>query len=297
MHGLQQFLAFAETAKHGSFAAAARELGGAPSTLAKAVGRLESDLGVKLFHRTTRQVNLTADGERLFQRCQRVLAEVEDLRAEAAGARASPSGTLRVDLPIVYGKRIVLPLLADLVRRYSGLQLDVRLQDSYVDLVRDGIDFAVRIGALQDSTLVARRIDRQNLVLVTSPAYVAAHGLPRRIEELAGHAAVVFRQPTSGRSRPWRFRQRGAPVEVQPSARVRVNDGEGLIEAVKLGLGVTQVPDNMVAEELASGEVVEVLASCRPEAEPISVVHPSGRLVPARVRVAIEALESLRQRA
>jgi LysR family transcriptional regulator for bpeEF and oprC len=297
MHGLQQFLAFAETAKHGSFAAAARELGGAPSTLAKAVGRLESDLGVKLFHRTTRQVNLTADGERLFQRCQRVLAEVEDLRAEAAGARASPSGTLRVDLPIVYGKRIVLPLLADLVRRYSGLQLDVRLQDSYVDLVRDGIDFAVRIGALQDSTLVARRIDRQNLVLVTSPAYVAAHGLPRRIEELAGHAAVVFRQPTSGRSRPWRFRQRGTPVEVQPSARVRVNDGEGLIEAVKLGLGVTQVPDNMVAEELASGELVEVLASCRPEAEPISVVHPSGRLVPTRVRVAIEALESLRQRA
>ena len=134
-------------------------------------------------------------------------------------------------------------------------------------------------------------------MLVTSPAYVAAHGLPRRIEELAGHAAVVFRQPTSGRSRPWRFRQRGTPVEVDPNARVRVNDGEGLIEAVKLGLGVTQVPDNMVAEELASGELVEVLASCRPEAEPISVVYPSGRLVPARVRVAIEALESLRQRA
>src|SRR5215468_1339223 len=111
MQSLQQFLAFAETAKHGSFAA-------------KAVARLEASLGVKLFHRTTRQVSLTPDGERLFQRCQRVLAEVEDLQAEASGTRAMPAGTLRVDLPIVYGKRFVLPLLADLARRHPALQLD-----------------------------------------------------------------------------------------------------------------------------------------------------------------------------
>ena len=296
MSGLQQYLAFAETARHGSFAAAAREIGGTASALAKAVSRLEASLGVKLFHRTTRQVSLTPDGERLFQRCQRVLAEVEDLQADAAGTRASVSGLLRVDLPIVYGKRIVLPLLAVLVRQHPALELDVRLQDGYVDLVQGGIDFAVRVGALPDSSLVGRRIDGQTMVLCASPAYLAANGTPRRIEELSAHPAVLFRQPTSGRSRPWRFRQRGTPVELNPPARVRVNDGEGMIEAVKLGLGLGQVPDNMVEHELARGELVEVLSSCRPEAEPISVIYPSGRLLPARVKVAIEALRTLRQR-
>src|SRR6185436_334436 len=146
MQGLQQFLAFAQTARHRSFAAAARDLGTSPSTIAKSVARLEAALGVKLFHRTTRRVNLTADGERLFRRCERVLAEVEDLRAEAAGVRAAPSGTLRIDLPITYGRRVVLPLLAAVVQRHPELRLDVRLQDSYADIVRDGLDLAIRAG-------------------------------------------------------------------------------------------------------------------------------------------------------
>src|SRR5512146_1568145 len=132
MQGLQQFVAFAETAKHGSFAAAARELGSAPSTLAKAVSRLEAALGVKLFHRTTRQVTLTPDGERLFGRCQRVLAEVEDLQAEASGTRAEPTGVLRIDVPVFYGKKFVMPLLAELARRHSGLHLDMRLTDTKI---------------------------------------------------------------------------------------------------------------------------------------------------------------------
>jgi len=297
MHGLQQLMAFAETAKHGSFAAAARELGSAPSTLAKAVGRLETALGVKLFHRTTRQVNLTPDGERLFERCQRVLAEVDDLQAEAAGTRAVPAGVLRIDVPIVYGRRFVMPILAKLVRAHPALQLDVRLSDGFADLVRDGVDLAIRAGHLQDSTLVARRLDRQSMVLCASAHYLQAHGTPRRIEDLGGHAAVVFRQPTSGRSRPWQFRQRGVPVELHPPAQVRVNDGEGMVEAARLGLGVCQLPDHMVADELARGSLVELLPSCRPEPVPISVVYPSGRLLPARVRVALEALEALRRRA
>ena len=297
MQGLQQFLSFAETAKHGSFAAAARELGSAPSTLAKAVGRLETALGVKLFHRTTRQVNLTPDGERLFERCQRVLAEVDDLQAEAAGTRAVPAGVLRIDVPIVYGRRFVMPILAKLVRAHPALQLDVRLSDGFADLVRDGVDLAIRAGHLQDSTLVARRLDRQSMVLCASAHYLQAHGTPRRIEDLGGHAAVVFRQPTSGRSRPWQFRQRGVPVELHPPAQVRVNDGEGMVEAARLGLGVCQLPDHMVADELARGSLVELLPSCRPEPVPISVVYPSGRLLPARVRVALEALEALRRRA
>lgn len=296
MQGLQQFIAFAETAKHGSFAAAAREQGLAPSTLAKAVARLEGGLGVKLFHRTTRQVTLTPDGERLFRRCQRVLAEIDDLQAEASGTRTAPTGVLRIELPVFYGKRLVMPLLAALLRQYPALRLDARLGDVQADLVRDNVDLAVRIGRLQDSTLVARRVDRQGLCLCASPDYLAARGMPRRIEDLTGHAAVVFRLPTTGRDRPWQFRQRGTEVELNPQPYVRVNETEGLLEALKMGLGLCQVPDLLVTDELARGELVEILPSCRPEPMPISIVYPPGRVLPARVRVAIEALDALRHR-
>lgn len=290
MHGLQSYVAFAQTARHGSFAAAARELGSAPSTLAKAVQRLEAALGVKLFHRTTRQVTLTADGERLFERCQRILAEVEDLQAEAAGTRAAPSGRLRVDAPIVFGRRVVLPLLAELVRRHPDLQLDLRLQDGYADLVKEGIDLAVRVGDLRDSGLVARRIASQEMVLCASPAYLAAHGTPHSIDELSGHAALVFRLPASGRARPWQFRRRGRGVELHPAARVQISDGEGLSAAAVQGLGLAQLPEYMVDREIAHGELVELLPGLRPAPLPISAVIPSGRLVPARVRALLDAL-------
>lgn len=296
MHGLQQLLAFAETAKHGGFAAAAREQGQAPSTLAKAVARLEKQLGVVLFHRTTRDVRLTPDGERLFRRCERVLAELDDLYAEASGARAAPSGLLRVTAPVDYGKRHVLPRLIELQRRHPGLRLDVRLSDTQVDLVRDGIDLAVRIGALADSTLVARRVDQQELLLCATPGYLAERGAPRRLEEIAAHAAIAFRLPTTGRDRPWQFRQRGVPVELHPQPVLRAYESEGLLVALKSGIGLCQIPDVMVQDELDRGELVEVLPSCRPEPMPIHLVHPSGRLVPARLRAAIDALDALRQR-
>ncbi|TFZ02322.1 LysR family transcriptional regulator [Ramlibacter henchirensis] len=293
MNSLQQIAAFADTAKHGSFAAAARETGSAPSTLAKAVARLEQRLGVKLFHRTTRQVSLTADGERLFHRCQRLLVEVDELQADAAGVRASPSGTLRIDMPIVLGRRLVMPLLAQLAREHPELALDVRLQDGYVDLVKEGIDVAIRVGELSDSTLVSRRIGSQSMVLVGSPAYLTGRGVPRRLEQLALHDALIFRMPSTGKDRPWRFRRKGEDVELRPESRVRVNDGEGLVHAALLGQGLAQLPDYFVREELARGQLVEVLPGLRPPPIPVSVVYPGARLVPQRVRVFVDALVGL----
>jgi DNA-binding transcriptional LysR family regulator len=294
MNTLQQVAAFAETAKHGSFAAAAREAGSAPSTLAKAVARLEAALGVKLFHRTTRQVSLTPDGERLFRRCQRLLAEVEELHAEASGVREAPSGTLRIDMPIVLGRRVILPVLAGMSERHPGLALDVRLQDGYVDLVKDGIDAAIRVGELKDSSLVSRRVGLHAMVLVASPGYLEQHGTPRRLDQLAAHQALLFRMPTSGKDRPWQFRQRGNPVELHPKSRVRINDGEGLVEAARMGLGLAQLPDYFVRDELARGDLVEVLRPCRPAAVPISVVYPGARLVPPRVRLLLQELDGLK---
>lgn len=293
MHSLQQIAAFAETAKHGSFAAAARVGGSAPSSLAKAVARLEEGLGVRLFHRTTRQVSLTPDGERLYERCQRLLLEIDELQAEASGVRDEPRGLLRIDMPIVLGKRFVLPVLADLLRRHPGLSVDVRLQDGYVDLVKEGIDAAVRIGELKDSTLVSRRLSTHAMVLVASPAYLAARGTPRHIDQLASHDAVVFRLPSSGRDRDWRLRQEGREIQLLPKSRVRVNDGEGLVQAALLGLGLVQVPDYFVHDELARGALTEVLKQARPQRSAISIVYPGARLVPNRVRVLIEAVQGL----
>jgi LysR family transcriptional regulator for bpeEF and oprC len=296
MQGLQQLLAFAQTARRASFAAAARDLALSPSTLAKSVARLEAALGVKLFHRTTRQVSLTADGERLFHRCERVLAEFEDMQADAAGTRAAPSGTLRVDLPVVYGRRFVLPLLARLLRAHPALTLEVRLQDGFADLVRDSIDLAVRVGEMRDSTLVARRIDWQRLVMVASPQYLKAHGTPRRIQDLAGHRAVTFRLPSSGRSRPWQLRQGRRTLEMHPAHGVQVSDTDALGAAVLLGMGVCQLPDYVVQDDVARGRLVSLLPACQPAPMPISAVVPSGRLLPPRVRVLLEALQSLRDR-
>lgn len=297
MNGLQQLMAFSRTARLGSFAAAARDLGCTPSTLAKSVGRLEANLGVKLFHRTTRQVSLTPDGEQLFLRCERVLAEVDELQSEAAGSRGTVSGTLRLDAPLTYGRRVLMPVLTRLLEAHPALELDLRLRDSYSDLAREGLDAAIRTGDLRDSSLVARRFDWQHLVLVASPAYLAARGRPQRIDELDGtHAAVVFRMPTTGRERPWQLSgPDGLVQELTPRARVRVNDGEGMVAAALAGLGITQVPDNMVLDELRSGALVEVLPQCRPPAMPISVVMPSARLQPPRVRALVALLETLRE--
>ena len=294
MQGLQAFLAFSETVKHGGFAAAARELGSSPSTLAKAVGRLEATLGLRLFHRTTRQVSLTTDGERVFKRCQRVLAELEELQTEAAGARAAPSGTLRIDMPIVFGRMVMMPVLARLLQQHPALELDARFNDTYADLVRDSIDVVIRVGELQDSTLVARRFASQHLLLVAAPGYLRRHGTPQALDELSAHRKILFRMPTSGRDRPLHFSVGRRTVALQPDSGLRLNDGEAMVQAALLELGVAQVPDVMVGADLAAGRLVELLPQHRPPALPVHAVMPGNRLVPPRVRVLLDALETLK---
>ena len=291
MQGLQPLLAFAETAKRGNFAAASREIGCTPSTLAKAVSRLEKRLGVRLFHRTTRQVTLTEDGERLFGRCQRVLDEFEQLEEEAFGAREEPAGTLRIDMPVTFGRVVMLPVLARLAEDYPRLSIDARFSDVYVDLVKEGIDVAIRTGVLRDSTLVARPFGSQELLLIASPAYLARAGAPRRLADLRGHAAVLFRVPSTGKDRPWHLRMRGRNVSFMPPSRMRVDEGDAIVRAAVLGMGIGQVPHYMVTERLSRGDLVEVLPALRPAPMQIAAVMPSARMVTSRVRALLDLLE------
>ncbi len=290
MNNIHQVVAFATAARNGSFAKAARELSQTPSTVAKSIGRLESQLGVKLFYRTTRHVSLTPDGQRLFEQCQRILDEVELLKSFAAGARGEPTGTLRIDAPLTYGKRVIVPVLAKLLDRHPQLRIDARLSDRHADLIREGLDAVVRIGSLSDSGMVAKTIGQQHLVVGASPDYLARHGVPRSPYDLEQHQCVLFRQPTTGRDRPWNFRVDGVNTEVQPDSRLRLGDGEALIEAAMAGMGLVQAPDYMAAEALNSGRLVEVLREFRAPPLPINVVYPGSRLVPPRVRAFIDAL-------
>ncbi len=206
---------------------------------------------------------------------------------------AEARGVLRIDLPIVFGRKVVLPILADLVRRHPALQLDVRLSDAYADIIRDGVDIAVRVGDLDDSTLVARRFASQDMVLCAAPAYLAARGTPRRVPDLEGHSPVLFRMPTTGRDRPWQLTVDGKPVLLHPAARIRFNDGEAMLEALRQGLGIAQLPDYIVADDIARGALVELLPRSRPPTLPIHAVIPANRMVPARVRAVLDALYAL----
>ncbi|MBL8384856.1 MAG: LysR family transcriptional regulator [Burkholderiales bacterium] len=290
MAGVASFLAFAETVKRGSFAAAARELGLSPSAVAKGVARLEADLGLRLLHRTTRQVRLTGEGSALYQRCARIVEDIDALREEAEGSRGAPRGQLRVNMPLTYGRRVVLPRLVALQARHPELTLELSFSDRQVDLIREGLDAVVRIGRLADSSLVARRIGTQQLQILASPDYLRRHGAPRDPEALSGHRCIVFRLPTTGRVRAWELRQGRRAITLTPPAPVVVDDGEALVAAARMGAGLVQAPDNLAHDAVAAGALVEVLAGFRPAPMPISLVYPAARHVTPRLRALIDAL-------
>lgn len=292
MQNIQQVLSFVSVARLGNFAAAARELGQAPSTTAKSVARLEQQLGLKLFHRTTRQVRLTGDGERLFEHCRRILDEVEQFRAVAAGVSGKPAGVLKLDVPLAYGRSVVVPRLAELQRRYPALALDVRFSDQMVDVIAEGLDAVIRIGALSDSRLVAQRIGWQQLVVCASTSYLAAAGTPRTPAALAKHRCLAFRLPTTGRPRPWQFSDAGEALEWTPAVHTVFGDGEALVAMALAGQGLIQVPDYMAAAALKRGRLREVLRRFRPAPMPIQLVYPSRHLVPPRLQVLIDALRA-----
>jgi len=290
MDRLTSMTVFVRAVDLGSFAAAAAALGLSAPMVGKHVRFLEERLGVRLLNRTTRRQSLTEFGRAYYERCKTVLTEAEAADALAADQLGEPQGKLRVALPVLFGRRCVIPILIALARRYPQLELDLAFGDSFVDLADGGHDLAIRTGELHDAAnLVTRRVARQRMIVCAAPSYLDAHGSPAQLADLADHDAVVYRR--SGRVRPWLFpREGGPPVEVMPRHRLRLDDLEAIADATTLGIGLAWLPSWLVRERMQAGALVQLLPGEGRLPYDVHALWLQTPHLPPKVRVAIDAL-------
>jgi LysR family transcriptional regulator for bpeEF and oprC len=288
MDRLAAMRAFQRVVEAGSFTAVAHEMGVAQPTISKLVAALEAHLGAQLLHRGARGIRLTEAGQDFFESTQRLLAELEAAESRIGHRQAAPSGLLRVTLSAGFGRMHVVPLLPDFVGRYPGVRVDLVVSDRFLDLVEEGLDLAIRIGRLADSSLIARRIGASRRITVASAGYLTRHGTPRHPEELAQHQGIGFL--ANGAVLPWAFARGGEALSIAPPGWLRTNDAEHVRAAMLAGIGIAHAPSWLFSDLLARGEAVTLLEDWRPEAEPIHAVTPAARRPATRVRVFIDYL-------
>jgi DNA-binding transcriptional LysR family regulator len=290
MDRLTSMAVFVKAVDLGSFAAAAAALELSGPMVGKHVRFLEERLGARLLNRTTRRQSLTEFGRAYYERCRLVIAEAEAADALAADRLSEPRGKLRVTMPVLFGRRCVAPILLDLAQRYPALELDLSFGDPITDLAEGGHDLAIRTGDLEDKAgVIARRVARQRMVVCASPAYLERHGMPRRLEELGNHHAIIYRR--SGRIRPWLFPRDGQrPIEIMPAGRLRLDDLDAIAEAAASGMGLAWLPCWLIRERIRTGALVRVLPD-QPEFlyDGYALWPQTPHLAP-KVRVAVDAL-------
>ncbi|MDE1992076.1 MAG: LysR family transcriptional regulator [Rhizobiaceae bacterium] len=279
---------FSRVVERRSFTLAAEDTGLPRSTVTDAVKQLEARLGVRLLQRTTRHVSPTLDGEAYYQRCLRILSDIED--AEGAFAGAKPKGLLRVDVHGTLARHFVLPNLPSFLQTYPEIELYITEGDRFVDLIREGIDCVLRVGTPQDSDMIARRVAMLEEVTLAAPAYIERFGMPKHPDALDGHRMIGFRSSATGTLLPLEFIVDGAVRNVMLPATVSVNAAESYFSAAKLGLGLIQVPRYHAEYALKSGELVWVMKDFPLTRTPVSMLYPRNRQLSPRVRVFIDWL-------
>ena len=291
MKSLGRFVLFVQVAETRSFVGAGRLLGISASAVGKSISRLEDKLGVRLFHRSTRSVTLTAEGVMFLERSKRILAEIEAAEQELVSVAEAPRGKLRVSLPLV--SALVLPVLADFMREYPNVELDLDFTDRQVDVIEEGFDAVVRVGEPKDSRLSARTLGDFRRLLVGSPAYFARRGVPLRPADLASHACLHYRYPSSGKIEQWALRRAddaaGAPEIALPTAMICNNIETRLCFALQ-GLGIAYLPDFAVREPLASGKLVSVLDEYVDAGGTFRILWPASRHPSPKLRAFIDFL-------
>ncbi|HWP19025.1 MAG TPA: LysR family transcriptional regulator [Burkholderiaceae bacterium] len=293
MDRLDTLRLFTRIVELGSFVRAAGALDVPRATATKAIKELEDRLGARLLERTTRQVRPTLDGQAFYERCSRILADLEDAESSLSAARADPRGTLRLDLHGVHATRIILPRIPEFRRRYPKIDLVISSGDRLVDLVREGIDCVVRAGRPRDSSLVMRRLALMPEVVCASPQYLREFGVPRHPDELVHHQAVGFFSSNHDVQYPFTFLQDGKITEYKVGGWISVNDAECYTTSALHGCGLIQVPRFRIEGHLREGRLVQVLADWTCPDLPVSVMYPYHRQLSPRVKVFVEWVSAL----
>jgi LysR family transcriptional regulator, regulator for bpeEF and oprC len=293
MDRFQAMQVFTRVVDANSFTSAADSLGLPRTTVTTTIQNLEKHLQVRLLNRTTRKLSLTPDGAAYYERCQRILADLEDTESSFRDAARGPRGRLRLDVPASIGRLILIPSLCDFHGRYPDVELVIGMSDRPVDMVREAVDCAIRMGELQDSTLVARRIGTFQGVTCAAPAYLARLGMPHTLDDLRHHSAVHYFSSRTGRTIDWDFVVDGVSTEVKMQGVVSVNDADAYVACGLQGFGLIQPPRYMVVEHLASGALVEVLPQWQPTPMPISAVYQHNRHLSPKVRAFVDWVAEL----
>jgi DNA-binding transcriptional LysR family regulator len=281
---------FARVAGLGSLSAAARALGMSQTMATKHVAAIEERLGVKLLHRTTRRLTLTEAGRNYLEAVERILSEIEDADAAASAETVQVRGTLRLNAPVSFGIRELAPLLPEIAARHPALTVDLGLNDRRVDLLEEGWDLAVRIGSLENSSMIARRLAPCRTVVCAAPSYIAAHGRPRTITDLEKHNCLGYTLSRAVGADRWSFGDKGQAV-VAVRGSLRANNGDALVAAAIAGQGIIYQPTFLVAREIRAGLLTPLKLDQDPvELDGIFAIYPADRRPPAKVRATIDFL-------
>ncbi|WP_087665933.1 LysR family transcriptional regulator [Caballeronia humi] len=296
MDRLQAMQVFTRVVDTNSFSRAADTLNLPRASVTTIIQNLEAFLNVRLLQRTTRRLNLTPDGAAYYERCVRILADIEETESSFASSAKGPRGKLRVDMPGAIGRMIVMPAMCEFHSRYPDIELMVGFGDKPVDLIQEGVDCVIRVGTLQDSSLVARRIGVFQGLTAASPGYIERNGAPQTIEDLEQHTAVNYFSSRTGRVIDMDFVVDDKTIEVKMRGAIAVNDAEAYLSCGVKGAGLIQPPRFMALPYLQSGELVEVLPQWKPLPMPISAVYPHNRHLSQKVRVFVDWAAELFER-
>ena len=291
MDRIDAMQAFVAVADLQGFAPAARKLGLSPSGVTRLIAALEQRLGARLLQRTTRSVTLTDIGTRYLERARRILADVEEAEGSAQDERTRPSGRLVVSAPVGFGRLHVSPVMSAYLKRYPEVSAELRLADRMVNLVEDGIDLAVRIGHLADSSLVARHVGEMRRIVVASSGYLKQRGEPDTPEAVASHETIQFGAMTA--SPDWRFVEDGREIRVTCTPRFTTNSADAAIQYAEQGGGLTRVLAYQAADAIKGGRLKLVLAQFEQPPLPIHIVYPTSRLLSAKVRTFIDLVTDI----
>jgi DNA-binding transcriptional LysR family regulator len=287
------FRTFARVVECASFTRAADTLGMPRSSVSAAVIDLEARVGARLLHRTTRKVSPTQDGAAFYERCLRLIADVEETEGLFRQTSVGPSGSLRIDVPGRIGRLIIAPALPEFLARHPQLDIELRVTDRAVNLVEESVDCVLRVGPLGDSGLIARKIGDLPLINVASPGYLAHYGTPGAPDDLAAHLAVNYASPSTGRVENWEWIEHGEMRTRRIRSRVTVNSAEAYIACCLAGLGLIQIPAYDVKRHLDAGELVEVMPDYRAAPMPMTLLYPHRQHLSRRLQVFADWLEQL----